>query len=460
MNRMQSVNCHTCRFLHSLPVLLALFYIVFMTPLMGRKNGYTVDATPSFQLTRMIVETGDWFPPEKVKQGYVYSLAYIPFYTLGKALDAWLPSPEPDWIPRKCLCWMNTVLTGMTVGLLAGVLGRLGYSPGAQAFVSLAYGLTTLAFAYARYDYNKCLAAFLLLSYFYYAVVYLSGKNLRSLAGCGVALGLLVTVRLEMAVAGAAVFAALFLSSESWAARRNQALAFGLPVAVGIGWVMIYNRIYWGSGVAGGYEWNFQWNPFPALLGFFFSPGKNIWFYNPVLLLLPLAVRPFHQRHSGVPWMWLGMLLALLGVYCFWGNWWGGWAWGPRHLVPLLPLAVIPLAAVVDGETREFKLLLGILAVAGLFIQFLGGYTDFNNLILTLMNQGVTEMEMIWNPLWNPIVNHYRFLPYIPVREWDYGWIGLYTFVPAYAFWTLLILWGAAVAGLGSRIRKAVHGGE
>ncbi|MFB3788131.1 MAG: hypothetical protein ACE15F_17360 [bacterium] len=460
MNRMQSVNCHMCRFPHSLPVLLALFYILFMTPLMGRKNGYTVDATPSFQLTRMIVETGDWLPPEKVKQGYVYSLAYIPFYALGQELDAWLPSPEPDWIPRKSLCWMNTVLTGLTVGLLAGVLGRLGYSPGARVFVSLAYGLSTLAFAYARYDYNKCLAAFLLLLAFDYAVAYLSEKNIGPLAGCGVAMGLLITVRLEMAVAGAAVFGAFVLTADGWAPRRKLALGFGVPVALGIGWVLLYNRIYWGSDISGGYEWNFQWNPLPALQGFFLSPGKNIWFYNPVLLLLPVAVRPFWQRHPAVSWMWLGTLAALLAVYSFWEYWWGGWAWGPRHLVPLLPLAVIPLAAAVDSDSREFKLLLVILAAAGLFIQFLGGYTDFNNIILTLMNQGVTEMEMIWNPLWNPIVNHYRFLPYIPLWDWDYGWIGLYQFAPAFVFETLLILWGGALAGLGFLIRRAVRGGE
>ncbi|HPP01912.1 MAG TPA: hypothetical protein PLX83_15125 [bacterium] len=444
----------------SLPVLLAVFYIVIMTPLMGRKNGYTVDATPSFQLTRAIVATGDWFPPEKVKQGYVYSLVYIPFYAAGQVLEAWLPSPEPDWIPRKCLCWMNTVLTGLTVGLLAGVLGRLGYSPGAQAFVPLAYGFSTLAFAYARYDYNKCLAALLLLSAFSYAVIYLVNKNPRAVIGCGVAMGLLVTVRLEMAAAGVALFGVIALNTDRWAARRNTALAFWLPIGLGIGWVLLYNRIYWGSDLTGGYEWNFQWNPFPALQGFFFSPGKNIWFYNPVLLLLPLVVRAFKQRHPAVSGMWLGMLAAFLGVYSFWGNWWGGWAWGPRHLVPLLPLAVIPLAAVVDGGSRELKLLLVILAAAGWFIQFLGGYTDFNNIILTLMNQGVTEVELIWNPVWNPIVNHYRFLPYIPIQEWDYGWIGLYQFAPAAVFWALLILWCGTAAGLGYLIHKAVRRAE
>ncbi|MBZ0255364.1 hypothetical protein K8I31_04850 [bacterium] len=112
-----------------LALLVAALYLVFMTPLLGRKLGYTVDATPSFQLTRVIVSEGTLFPDVKVKQGWLYSIAYLPFYGLGTLLHATVFSSQPlDWVQRKCMCWMNMVFAAMTLGLIARTLGRLGYS--------------------------------------------------------------------------------------------------------------------------------------------------------------------------------------------------------------------------------------------------------------------------------------------------------------------------------------------
>ena len=153
-----------------LAVLVGLLYILIMTPLMGRKMGYTLDATPSFQVTRAIVETGDLFPDISVKQGYLYSVVYIPFYLMGKAAAMFLPAFTEDWVERKFMCWMNTVITGATLGMMVLTGTALGFRKRTGVIMALLYGFSTLAFPYARYDYNKVLAGFLLLLVFYFYI--------------------------------------------------------------------------------------------------------------------------------------------------------------------------------------------------------------------------------------------------------------------------------------------------
>ncbi|MBN2328692.1 MAG: hypothetical protein JXR73_16240 [Candidatus Omnitrophica bacterium] len=437
------------RRLGSLPVLLALFYIVFATPWMGRKNGYTVDATASFQLTKTIILSGDWLPDNlRVKQGYIYSIVYIPFYELGNAIAALNPDIEGDWIRRKCMCWMNTVLTGFTLGVLSCFVRRLGYSKTAQIFVPLIYGFSTLAFNYARYDYNKCLAAFLLLAAVYFCAAFMQEKRKGFLAGCGLAASALAALRLEMAIIAPVLLIALLYPKGTQGERLRRGVSYVCLCLIGIGWVFFYNSLYWSGEVAGGYEGGFQWNPMPGLMGFLFSPGKNIWFFNPVLLLLPLTLRTFYNNHKTLFPLWLGTVGLITAVYCFWGNWWGGWGWGPRHLTPLLPLLVLPIAPVFDQENRSYKILLGGLALAGLFVQFLGAVIDFNDVIMILMRTQISEQELIWQPAWNAIVQHGLVWRMMPAARWDFGWIGLKNYLSGAVFLGILFVWIGLAASL------------
>lgn len=445
----------------SIPFLLALFYIVLLTPLMGRKDGYTVDANGSFRLTQAIAGTGQIFPKIAVKQGYTYSIVYLPFYELGGFISRFTPLLEADWVRRKCLCWMNTVITGLTVGLLSLTVRRLGFSLMAQAVVPLLYGLSTLAFCYARYDYNKCLTAFLLLFAFHCAVVFFTTRDGRYVWGCGMAAGLLLTVRLEMGIVVPVLLYSMARQHGSFIRRSKCCLGIVIPCLLGGGFVLFYNWLYWGGSAAGGYEGGFTFNPLPAVSGFFFSPGKSLWLFNPILLMLPLVVRPFHQRQPVVSSLWAGTLGGLFILYCFWGNWWGGWGFGPRHLVPLLPLAVLPLAVVVDAPNARLKVWLGFFALAGVSVQLLGSGVEFNNVIFNLMqHQNVTEPQLIWNPLWNPFLHHYLFITYLPASQLDFAISGLCSHLSFAGIVGILIGWVGILAAIGSVVFHRVRNSE
>ncbi|MBI1389247.1 MAG: hypothetical protein GC154_12445 [bacterium] len=442
-----------------LAIWLAAAYLIFMTPMLGRKYGYTVDATPSFNLTRAIVSQGLLFPyisPEqRVKQGYVYSIAFIPFYLAGGVIQPLFGEPL-DWVQRKMMCWMNVVFAALTVGLMSRWLYQMGYSVRAQWALPLLYGLTTLAFNYARYDYNKTMAGFLLFAAFYYFTRYTLAPSGRLALVSGVFTGLLIALRAELGAAAPIFALGIFFIATKSARGLKDAAYYCAPAACAAAFFLLYNRFYWSGGVSGGYEGSFAANPLPALLGFIGSPGKSLFLFNPALLLLPLCVRAFMQRNGAVAGTWAAASLAAFALYAFWGNWWGGWGYGPRHLVPLIPLLCLPLADAIERRERALDAALIALGAAGLAVQALGALFDFNDVILYLTNQGVTEQQIIWNSNASQIGYHAILLGSIPPARWDLGWAWL-AGRSSGLFIVLFFAWSAALAGCGYAIIQQIR---
>lgn len=410
-----------------LPVVIALYVILILTLLMGKKHGYTVDANASFQITQEIVATGNLFPQTAVKQGYLYSIVYIPFYLLSQPLHNLFPDVPLEYMQRKMLCWMNTVWTGLTAGVICGLIRTLGYSKCVQTVLPLVYAFSTLAFSYARYDYNKSLATFFLITSFFFLLQHLKHPSRTKALYCGLFIALLICIRLEMAVIILPYCFALYLD------KKWKSIVYVLiPFAVGIVFVLGYNTMYWQAELSGGYEGSFTFNPFPAIVGVLFSPGKSLFVFNPVLLLMPLSVRFFWTKHEHpVRAAWLGSMVILFMLYCFWGNWWGGWGYGARHFVPIIPLMILPLAECFSDENKRLILPLILLAVMGLVVQFAGAAIAFHDVINTLMNAGFTEEQLIWLPQLNPAAQHLHFMQIIPLPHWDMAVIPFVLLYPA-----------------------------
>ena len=336
---------------------------------------------------------------------------------------------------------MNTVLTGATVALVSLILRRMGYSRAAQATLALIYGFSTLAFTYARYDYNKCLAAFLLALAFDFLLGLLHQPTHRNLLGCGFALGALAALRLELGPLALPFAFALARAEGGWRRSGKKLVLLFLPILAALAFIFFYNRLYWAGQVSGGYEGSFTWNPTTALSGFLFSPGKSVLLFNLPLLLMLFCLRPFAAKVSKVWLPWLAAMLYILLVYSFWGNWWGGWGFGPRHLVPLLPLAVLPLAEAFDHGTTPQRRTLFALAGMGCIVQLLGAAIDFSDVINVLMKNGFTELQLIWSPWLNPVWMHFQFLSYRPFALWDFAWIPFFSLYPLWIPLSLACLW-------------------
>lgn len=89
-----------------------------------------------------------------------------------------------------------------------------------------------------------------------------------------------------------------------------------------------------------------QW-PAPGLAGLLFSPSRGLLVFSPIVFIV-CAARARGPERWVLRWTLAAAAVQLL-VYSSFSVWWGGFAYGPRYLLDLLP-ALIPAAAL--GASR------------------------------------------------------------------------------------------------------------
>jgi hypothetical protein len=86
--------------------------------------------------------------------------------------------------------------------------------------------------------------------------------------------------------------------------------------------------------------------PLQNALGLLFSPSRGLVIFSPIVLVALLSLRrAWDEGPRGGVLIWCGMAaIAQFALYAGYSVWWGGYTYGPRYLIDLLPL-LVPLAA-------------------------------------------------------------------------------------------------------------------
>lgn len=431
-------------------LLAALYFTLPNWLLQGAKMGYTVDANATLQATREMVEHHTLWPKERPKQGILPAVLHIPGFMWARAMVPVPPDAESydmrlRWFDRRALMVESGLATGLSACLLLWTALQLGLTCRRALGVATLYAFAGMALAYARYDYQLPWAALGAAGWIAGGITWIRTQQRRMLWFAGFSLGFLVLVRLELAVMALGSIALIQRPPDT--EHQTTAIVFrpwtpllvavGLPFAIGLGLAGLFQFIAWGR-LSGGYEGGFSSTPLAGIHGFLFSLGKSLFLYNPPLLLMPWALwagRHLFRQESGL--ISFSLLPAFL-IYAWWSNWWGGWGWGPRHLVPLLPLFFIPLAFLLDRSRqndRPMIVMLFILGIVGLTFQLTSMAIDFNDGILYAWNQldrqtqamgssiNDTDKELVTVYLWpwSGLSIHLQAALSFPIREWDIG---------------------------------------
>lgn len=328
----------------------------------------------------------------------------------------------------------NSLVTALTAALLLILLADVGFSRRSALLAALAYGLGTVAWVYARMFWESSLLAF-----FFLLAVWAAHRAAHHparrhwlwllLAGAASAVGL--TLRFE--AAAATVMIGLYLlwelrrgaggQPDSRAAQLKRAaqtalLFFGPSLVVGL-WLIGFNFARFGSLSETGYTRELLFRaPWVGGYGLLFSPGRGLFIYAPMALLLFFGLRPA-WRHLPRAFFWLLAALNLF-YWLFYGSWfaWGGtWGWGPRFLLPILPLLMLYTAypldwAFGDGAAARapvrWAARTGIVALAALSVavNLLGVAVDFNEHFLRLARND----NFVFNWSAFPPLGHWQIL--------------------------------------------------
>ena len=274
--------------------------------------------------------------------------------------------------------------------------------------------------AYARYDFSQPLAALALTA----AVHGLLAK--RAMSGSLVWLSAMFLTRPELGVLIGWIGGWLALDARraGWRVVAWRVTAVVVSVLAAVALYLGANQARFGDWARTGHasaSWLFAVSG-PRLLegalGLLLSPSHGLLIFHPLTwLAIPGLSRLIKDRHpAGL--LWSGIVLMAFAFYAFYKGWWAGWSWGPRFLVPVLPLLTLAAAAfAAQSPRRGPRRLFVALAAAGVGVAGNGILLDFVLYYRWLEKVGgvpdspASQFALVASPL----VSGWRFLAAAPV---------------------------------------------
>ena len=360
-------------------------------------------------------------------------LATLPIL-LAKALrESILSGVLDEALSIYAVSLLNQVVTAASGALVFLLAVRLGNGIRLAVGLALAWGLTTLAWPYSKTFFSEPLFTACLLLAALGLLAYRQGGNRWRygwLALASLGLGYAVLTR----VVGALLLPP-FLAYAAWAAlphpegellrrlirrpasgvdwRRSAlaaALAFGIPAAACLALLLWHNAARFGSPFDNGYTGErFDTPLLSGLAGLLVSPGKSIFLYAPLTALAVVGWPRFWRERRAEAALYAAIAAVVLVQNAKWWSWWGGWVWGPRLLVPLLPFAILGLGPLLRSSARA-RTAAWALAGFGFGVALLGSLVDFNLYLIEIHAQyeaagrGNADPDIYWRLSTSPIV--------------------------------------------------------
>ena len=300
------------------------------------------------------------------KKGVTPSLLLLPLVGLAHIV--------PGLPVRATAMLLNPILTTLTALLLYTFARWLDYRPRVAFTVALVYGLGTFALVYTATLFGEPLAALLLLLAVMSAFSYRQRQNLRALLVAGAALGLTLGVNLSYAVMIPLVGLYAFgLDPRRWPLRHLARMV--APFLLILSLLLLYNLVRFGGLFESGYnfaEGEGFTSPFlTGVYGMLISPYRGVLWYNPILLLALPGMLLFRRHHPRLFWLAALLIVAQIAAYASWWSWHGGIVWGPRFLIPVMPLTALLLLPVIHRlqDSLALRVVFGVLFALSLFIQ-------------------------------------------------------------------------------------------
>ncbi|RMF24071.1 MAG: phospholipid carrier-dependent glycosyltransferase [Cyanobacteria bacterium J083] len=381
---------------------VGLIYLAFLKP-----GIWGFDGNDMLNVAKSLVTEGDFTVPAGAgiqgRGGEYYSIRYpllpiiaTPFVAVGLFFADLFKLP-PHYTSAVFALLVSLILTAITTALVMLLALRLGSSAKGAYLAAICYAFGTTALVYGREFFAEPLLALITTASFYFAL----GKSTKSQAIASILAGLAIIAKPAGIVIGPVLSAYLYLKRYSLKSAIGPILGSGMGVLLYLG----YNFMRFGNILSSGQNTDrLQLEGFFArLVGLIISPGAGgglLWYCPPVILAFWGLWRLWKIKPLET--------LAILGIFSgYWilHSFWrfAGWNWGPRFLVPVLPILMASTALL---KPKWWKWLIGLTVVG--FLVNAPTLISFYQRYYAEANDGgyLSQALALWgNPADAPIFN-------------------------------------------------------
>jgi len=313
------------------------------------------------------------------------SFAAVPAYALLRAIEGVFTVHADRWLVLTLNAWLTSWLS---VGLISAAglvlfyrLGRqLSGSTTAALFAAVALGFGTLYWTYGTMLREHNLIAVALLAS--YACLLearpldpSSRRRLVMVAIAGTCAGASVVLNYVSLVP--VVLLGAYLLATTWGRRPAiPSIAFSVGAAVPLVLLGLYHHAAFGRWLTTSYRYEnpmfvstttaflgvLEWPHPERLVTLTVSPFRGLFVSSPILVLGVLGFRRWWTKadHRLDVLLFASIVAFFLLFNCAFNGWHGGWATGPRYLVPAFPFLALPMVYVLDRPARWMWGLLGV----------------------------------------------------------------------------------------------------
>lgn len=326
-----------------------IFYIGVVS--LGRFFKTVPDGFFRIELTHSIVTHGSLltlFGP--IKYAPLQSILMAPFYALGYYFG--VLSDEPFQNFRKfgelflLYLFLPIVISSVCV-LYFRILEKMGVDDNAKLVSTLLLFCATILLPYAGGLFSEPLSALLILISFYYFYTAPTTHYLSSNRKNFLFLGLLILNNFIFVLYFGLMIAYVFWASqikrkntsEAWRVALEGSLILGASVML----FLFYNYYRYEEFFNFGYQGEgFTSHWLVGMYGLIFSIGRGLVVYSPLTVFCILYfIFKNHEMESWQKYVFCTTMISFfvfMSVYAKWESWYGGWCWGPRFLLPFIPL--------------------------------------------------------------------------------------------------------------------------
>jgi hypothetical protein len=371
-------------------------YLAFLPPGIYSIDGYSMLAVADSLVTRhdVTVPAGLGIPG---KDGLIYSSWYplqsvlaVPVVAVAIKASNVFHVPV-HYAESFSVALLPALYTALTVPLVFQISTLLQSSGSGAWLAGITYGFGTMALVYTRDFYADPLLALLVT--------------------CGVVLAFMrSTPRIIIAVTALAVLAkptgiilgpilSMYLL---WKTRRYWlSLLPGLGSAIGLAAYFLYNLLRFGNPLTFGQPWKFSIGFIPqGIVGLLISPGAGLLWFCPCVVLCVVAFGQIKIRRMEA-WTIVALAASSVILHSLWWGWTGGWSWGPRLLLPVLP----GLVALTGVLRNRWQIVLAALAVLGFLLTVPNLISFYSRYYAEANEQGVPEADLLWLPTRSLLLN-------------------------------------------------------